>query len=767
MIPYPSGSLHLGHVRVYCVSDAIARFNRMLGKNVLHPMGWDAFGLPAENAALENKIDPDQWTRENIASMKAQMMNLKLSFDWDREINTCDPDFYKWTQYLFLKLYENGLVYRKKDVVNWDPVDQTVLANEQIDENGRCWRSGALVEKKLLTQWFIKTSKFMKALSDGLDTPAMALYWEGVQKYQKKWLGDCSGYKFDFIIEKNPEMECEFMTIWVKAPEYITKAKFVAVKPQSMWDVESASSNLLPYKVINPFTGTALPVYVTEDVIYPDGAENYLGIPEIIETDKSFAESVGIPTSISQESELSEAESLELREKICAEARNKNIGGYQTGPRDDWLISRQRYWGTPIPLIHCKKCKVQPVPENELPVKLPKVDQVEKGKNHLAELKEWCKTTCPKCKGEAVRETDTMDTFVDSSWYFLRYLEKDAQNAPFSVEKVKKFMPVDLYLGGTEHAVTHLYFARFFNYFLYSLGLLSNKEPFKALLPQGMLKGKTFKSSKTGEYVRSHLVDCKNDKAVHKETGEKLIISWEKMSKSKYNGVDPNDIIAKHGVDTTRLAILFEVGPKNHRNWDEYVFTGITRFQSRLWETVKNLQDLRNQNLKIEDKNQFESQESSLRKKRNYHTRKITKNFSETYNICVGIKSMQGFLNDIRDSSNDVVALGVEYEKSLAALIMFLAPVAPSFASELWAGFLKASNRVCNSDEIKWDVPLLNQSWPVCDEEYLKRIIHEEDEEEIDIKSTGKMFKKGAQRLIKFQKLKKAVKEDMKKVDAR
>lgn len=720
MFPYPSGTLHMGHVRVYSISDTIARFHKMTGKNVLHPMGWDAFGLPAENAALQRGLNPDDWTQMNIASMKESMEELNLGLDWEREFATCDSDYYKWTQYLFLKLHENGLVYQKKAFVNWDPIDKTVLADEQVDHDGKSWRSGAKVEKKLLKQWFIRTTRFSKRLYDGLDDPNL-LDWRDIIKVQKHWIGECTGTNIDFeIIDSDSSIEMDDMTIWLRYPEQIDRARFVAVHPKSIWNV-SSSSQLQPYRIKNPFTTDILPVYATNEVEYPEGAECHLGIPEVFEADKNFAASVGISPEPEIQNAMSQAELEEYRDKICAEARERGIGGDATSSKlRDWLISRQRYWGTPIPIVYCNSCGGPvPVAESDLPIRLPRIKKVELGKSALKEAKEWLSTTCPKCGGPATRETDTMDTFVDSSWYYLRFLDPDNVKIPFDVGKAKKFMPVDIYIGGKEHAALHLYFARFFSYFLHSAGLLPHREPFKRLLVQGLVRGQSFRVKSTGQYISHDMVEKVGEDSVHKETKEPLIVQWEKMSKSKFNGVEPKEMFEEFGVDTTKLIILADVSPTSSRNWSRGTFRGVLKWQGRMWGVVSKFIGVRGQNMvKLEDSEEFTKAEEVMFDTRNYFLKHVNFNVVTTYHLSVAISRLQALTNHLMKADERSMAFGPQFERALSILIIMLAPFAPHFASELWAGFVKAPNRICTTGEILWDKPVLLQPWPRIDSDY-------------------------------------------------
>lgn len=722
MFPYPSGQLHMGHVRVYSISDAIARFHRMRGQNVLQPMGWDAFGLPAENAARDRKIDPDRWTQSNISTMKDNMELFNFSFDWSREFATCDGDYYKWTQYLFLKMYENDLVYRKDALVNWDPIDETVLADEQVDAAGRSWRSGAKVVKKKLKQWFIRTTRFSKALFDGLDDPELK-DWRDIIKIQKNWIGICDGINMDFEILGMDQN----LTVWLKDPEFIDQGQFIAIKKNSFWDGTKIS-------VKNPFTSDVIPVFVSDDFDYPDGCDTYLGLPDLKPSDKKFAIDNGIYVEkikpIIEEDELKE-----YRKKICAEAKRRGIGGWPTSSKlRDWLISRQRFWGTPIPIIHCENCGPQGVPDYRLPI-TPK------------DPKEM---DCPKCGCPSLREMDTMDTFVDSSWYYLRFLDPDNSEIPFTPKKTEKFMPVDIYVGGKEHAVLHLYYARFFGHFLWSAGLLPTKEPFKRLLVQGIVKGKTFRS-KTGEYVRPEDVKIQDDKPISKKSGELLTMSWEKMSKSKMNGVDPMEMLREFGSDTTRLIILADVAPTSSRNWSRETFQGILNWQHRLWLTLQTFLETRQQN---SQKTEL-TQEDFLKDSRNFYVKGVTFNFVESYQLSVAISKMQGLTNSLRKSSKNSIAFSEEYEKALAAQIIMLAPIAPHFAAELWAGFSGAPNRLSN--RIIWDKPVNLQPWPKVDSDYcldLQIRVNRKDVCEIRLPKSefDKLGHDGALRLAQMEK---------------
>ncbi|XP_065209388.1 probable leucine--tRNA ligase, mitochondrial [Planococcus citri] len=721
MFPYPSGNLHMGHVRVYTISDTIARFHRMNGKNVYQPIGWDAFGLPAENAAFERGIAPDEWTRKNISQMKSHLDSLHLTFDWDSELSTCDPRYYRWTQYIFLKMYEAGLVYQKKALVNWDPVDETVLAEEQVDEEGKSWRSGAKVEKKVLKQWFIRTTKFAKNLRDGLNDKSL-VNWKDIIDVQKNWIGECNGYSFELPIENRTDGAS--LNVWVTEPKSILFAEFIVVKPNSMIDILAGSSQekdgQLDLNVINPFTKTKIPIFVSDEVEYPFGRDVYVGVPSKIDLDKEFALKKGLKLS-----EFS-SERIYDDDEICRIAQQMQIGGYPVSSKlNDWLISRQRYWGTPIPIVHCSTCGPQPVPYDQLPVTLPSLPKdhpVGKGLHKILEESDWKNTSCPKCGGKASKECDTMDTFVDSSWYYLRYPEVNNTSEPFSEKTASQMMPVDVYVGGKEHAVLHLYYARFVSHFLHSIGLLKHREPFQRLLCQGMVKGLTYKNSE-GRYFKPSEVEVKlpGKKAVCKDTNEDLIVSWEKMSKSKHNGVEPSDVLNEYGVDTTRLFLLFSVAPFSHRNWNDSLFSDVITWQHRLWLTMTEFLKCRNTPLESEIPGfNMEAEEQKLIAARNKCVRLTTYNYKVTHQLAAAITNLQSLTNTLRNSKREVRKYSKEYEKCLAYFIIMLAPMTPHFAATLWHGFTSAPGHLLTDcDEINWNENVMKQKWPKLDKDYI------------------------------------------------
>ncbi|XP_050463101.1 probable leucine--tRNA ligase, mitochondrial isoform X1 [Cataglyphis hispanica] len=727
MFPYPSGALHMGHVRVYTISDVLARFYRLKGKNVIHPMGWDAFGLPAENAAIERKIDPAVWTSENIKTMHYQLKKLNYSFDWEREFATCDADYYKWTQELFLKLFDKGLAYQKKAYVNWDPIDQTVLAEEQVDLNQRSWRSGAIVEKKLLNQWFIKTTAFAKSLREGLDDPNLK-EWKDIIKLQKHWIGDCNGINIDFkLISEIPDFP-EIINLWTDMPEFIEYAKFVAISPESIlhrkehtYDIDVGIKGLNA-KIINPFSGEELPIFITDKVVYPPWRDTRLGIPSASMDDLNFSELVGIP--FTRHSIRNYEQQQQKISEIIQKAREWRIGGYPVSSRlQDWLISRQRYWGTPIPIIHCINCGIQPVPRDQLPVTLPKIIHSSSNKGFsIHDAKDWLQTECPKCGEKATRETDTMDTFVDSSWYFLRFIDPKNTKEMFAIEKVKEAFPVDLYIGGKEHAVLHLYYARFMSHFLHSEGLIPCREPFRQLLVQGVIMGKTYKTKNTGQYVAENELIKEGDQYKTK-SGELVFMNWEKMSKSKRNGVEPISLLYKYGIDTTRLLILADVAPTSTRNWSENTIPGIKNWQNRIWSTIKQFK-IERDNMSLE---QLQSEPTNpnyvkhnayMFDSRNYFLKNVTYNMVKSQQLSIAISRMQGLTNSLRKVNIECLRKSREYERALAVQIIMLAPFAPHFASELWAIFCSVKHHLIDNNEVSLDKDVLEQKWPDIDMDY-------------------------------------------------
>ncbi|XP_074645241.1 putative leucine--tRNA ligase, mitochondrial isoform X2 [Tubulanus polymorphus] len=739
MFPYPSGKLHMGHVRVYTISDAMARYHRLTGKQVIHPMGWDAFGLPAENAAIENNEKPDEWTYKNIAAMKKQLEDLCYSFDWDREFATCDPTYYKWTQFIFLKMFEAGLVYQKKAMVNWDPVDKTVLAEEQIDDDGRSWRSGALVEKKYLRQWYIKTTAFAKSLYDGLSEVDASL-WKDIIKLQKHWIGECTGTNIEFIVKHNEDDSLieDGLTVHTDVPQLLHGVSHISLaqthqlnnlKYHCNNNTHAEQDILLNVHAVHPLTNEKIPIIISKTAM-SEHIESKLAVPSIDESDRLVAEKFdftfkSVLDSNNEEQildncgELSGMKMADAFQHAIKLAKENKYGGDLVSARlHDWLISRQRYWGTPIPIVHCDSCEEVPVPFADLPVALPPLKEFsEKGRSALAADENWSNTKCPKCGGAARRETDTMDTFVDSSWYFLRYLDPTNDELPFSRDNVDAAMPVDLYIGGKEHATLHLYFARFFNHFLQSVGMLTDREPFHNLLTQGMVMGQSYRVKSTGQYIKPEQVDFTGEIPVEKGTGAELDVSWEKMSKSKYNGVDPLDIIDEHGSDSTRLCILAGVAPKSDRHWSADFFRGVLNWQQKIWSVASDFIDHRHPGAQPVDltEEEFAVEENKIFDARNYFLKEVTFHMEKTFLISTAISRLQGLTNTLKKAPFDIVRCSEEYERALCDLVIMLAPFSPCFASELWSGI---SSVPVKFNDYKWHLGVLDQSWPDVDMKY-------------------------------------------------
>uniref|UniRef100_A0A8B9VR52 leucine--tRNA ligase n=1 Tax=Anas zonorhyncha TaxID=75864 RepID=A0A8B9VR52_9AVES len=732
MFPYPSGKLHMGHVRVYTISDTVARFQKMRGMQVINPMGWDAFGLPAENAAVEHGLHPASWTESNIQHMRKQFDALGLSFTWEREITTCLPEYYKWTQYLFLKLFEAGIVYQKEALVNWDPVDQTVLANEQVDDNGCSWRSGAKVEQKYLKQWFIKTTAYAKAMFDALsDLPE----WYGIKEMQANWIGDCVGCSFDFLLKVNGEVTEEKLAAYTYTPEAIYGASHLCILPTHRLLHGNSSLKEVFQREFIP--GKGIPSTSAEDAAI---AKN-LGI--------SFTEVIEkLPNGLERVINSGEFTGMTRQEALKAltqQAKNKGIGGDLTSDKlRDWLISRQRYWGTPIPVIHCQTCGTVPVPYEDLPVVLPSVTTFTgKGASPLETVPEWVNCACPRCKSAARREIDTMDTFVDSAWYYLRYTDPHNTDRPFNSDLANYWMPVDLYIGGKEHAVMHLFYARFFSHFCHDLKMTKHKEPFHKLLVQGLIKNQTFRLTSTGQYLKREEIDFTGTEPVHLKTGEKLQVTWEKMSKSKHNGIDPEELVKEYGIDTIRLYILFAAPPDQDILWDAKndAVLGVQRWQTRVWTLVTKLIEARTSGTMPNPELLNKKEKAEARKiweQKNLVISEVTEYFTKDHLFNAAISRLMSLSNVLHQAPRPLILHSAEYEDALATLCIMIAPMAPHIASEMWKGLAHMHNKLCTHHN--WGIDVLHQSWPKVDPEYLKPADVVEMSVLINNKACGKVF---------------------------
>ncbi|MEO0377030.1 MAG: leucine--tRNA ligase, partial [Cyanobacteria bacterium P01_A01_bin.17] len=751
MFPYPSGSLHVGHTRNYVITDVIARLKRMQGYRVLQPMGWDAFGLPAENAAIARKTHPATWTYKNITQMKEQLRPLGLSIDWDRELATCSPDYYRWTQWIFLQFLDSGLAYQKEAAVNWDPVDQTVLANEQVDNEGRSWRSGAKVERKLLRQWFLKITDYAEELLADLDK--LTGWPERVKTMQANWIGKSVGAYLEFPIVGMDEKVGVFttrpdtvygVTYVVLAPEHpltpqvTTKDRKSAVEKfieevsnesELERTAEDKPKRGIPTggKAINPFTGTEIPILIADYVLYEYGTGAVMGVPAHDTRDFVFAQqndlpikTVIIPKGGDADAELTEAytepgemvnsdsfdgtSSVKGKEKIIAKAEKDGTGKARVQYRlRDWLISRQRYWGVPIPVIHCDACGAVPVPEQDLPVELPEdVTFSAQGGSPLAKLESWVNVPCPTCGTDAKRETDTMDTFIDSSWYFLRYTDAKNDQQVFDPAKVNDWMPVDQYVGGIEHAILHLLYSRFFTKVLRDRKLLNFDEPFQKLLTQGMVQASAYKNPKTEKYVApSDIADLDNPK--DPETGESLEVFYEKMSKSKYNGVPPEEVTSKYGADTARLFTLFKAPPEKDLEWEGADVEGQFRFLNRVWRLVSEYADSTSNKQQSVDGAKLSKPEKELRRAVHTAIQETSEDLEGDYQFNTAVSELMKLSNALGnadDNSSSVYGEGIE------TLLLLLAPFAPHIAEELW-------QMLGHSDSI------LFQPWPQVDQEAL------------------------------------------------
>ena len=638
MFPYPSGRLHMGHVRNYTIGDVISRYQRMQGKNVLQPMGWDAFGLPAENAAMKNNVAPAKWTYENIDYMRNQLQQMGFGYDWNRELATCHQEYYRWEQWFFTQLMEKGLVYKKEAEVNWDPVDQTVLANEQVID-GRGWRSGALVERKKIPQWFLKITDYADQLLDDLEQ--LDQWPEQVRTMQKNWIGRSEGVELTFDVANYGALE-----VFTTRPDTLMGVTYVAVAAQHPLATQAAQNNpelaafieecknikvaeadmatmdkkgmALGITATHPLTGEEVPVWTANFVLMDYGSGAVMSVPAHDQRDWEFANAYGLPIKQvirpldDSEIDLDNAaftekgalvnsgayDDLEFElafKAIAADLEAKNKGKVTINYRlRDWGVSRQRYWGAPIPVINCASCGAVPVPEEQLPVVLPTDVEFDGSGSPIKKMASFINTTCPKCGGDAERETDTFDTFMESSWYYARYASRSSDNAMLEPEKANYWLPVDQYIGGIEHAILHLLYSRFFHKLMRDQGLVDSDEPFKRLLCQGMVLADSYyyEDEKGGQvWVSPTDVDIQTDdkgriiSASHRTSSQELNYDgMSKMSKSKNNGIDPQVMIDKYGADTVRLFMMFAAPPEQSLEWSDSGVEGALRFLKRIWK---------------------------------------------------------------------------------------------------------------------------------------------------------------------------------------
>ena len=740
MFPYPSGKLHMGHVRNYSIGDAIARIKKMQGFNVLHPMGFDSFGLPAENAAIKNNVEPSEWTEKNTKEMEEQLDKLGFSYDWDREVSTCRPDYYRWMQWIFIQFYKKGLAYKKENPVNWCPSCKTVLANEQV-VNGECERCKSTVGKKNLSQWYLKITDYADELLKDLDK--LEDWPDKVKTMQKNWIGKSIGAEISFDIVDFDEKLKVFttradtvfgVTYMVISPEHPFVKDLIKGRPEEKAaldyieevshknDIERSSTVaektgvFIGRYAVNPITGREIPIFISDYVLMGYGTGAIMAVPAHDQRDFDFAkkfnldivpvvepndsninvnnltESFVAEGKMINSGEFNGLDNREAIEKVIDYITEKGIGKKTINYRlRDWLISRQRYWGTPIPMINCPKCGWVPEKEENLPILLPKdVEFTGKGESPLATSKDFANCKCPVCGGDAKRELDTMDTFLDSSWYFLRYCDPHNENMPFSKEKTDYWMSVDQYIGGVEHAILHLLYSRFFQKVFRDLGLVSNDEPFKRLLTQGMV-------NKDGK----------------------------KMSKSIGNVVSPDEIIKKYGADTARLFILFAAPPEKELDWSDEGVEGSYRFLNRVYrlaiETVERINDEQNNSKAQDDKKNSDDKELLLMM--NAAIKKVTEDAGGRFNFNTAISSIMELVNECyryKELDHARTDLLVDAVKNV---VILLYPFAPHIAEEMWESF--DSGR------------LGDQPWPSYDESALER-----DEVEIVVQINGKIKEK-------------------------
>lgn len=741
MFPYPSGNLHMGHVRVYSIGDVIARFKVMNGYNVLHPMGWDAFGLPAENAAIKHgNIHPQDWTWDNIDNMRKQMKAMGLSYDWDREVTTAKEDYYKWTQWFFVQMFKKGLAYKKKSSVNWCPDCETVLANEQVINN-QCERCDTEVEQKELEQWFFKITDYAERLLE--DHELLENWPEKVKVMQRNWIGRSEGMKINFPIKGLEETLDVFTTrpdtiygasYMVLAPEHPLVDQLVAgtdredevkefvhkVKKQKEMErtsPESAKMGMFTGAyALNPMTGEEIPIMLANYVLMGYGTGAIMAVPAHDQRDLDFAVKYDLPVKVviqpvDRKEKLTVEElageaytgdgclinsgkfnGLTVEEAFSAMAsymEKEGMGKIEVNYRlRDWLISRQRYWGTPIPIVYCDKCGVVPVPEEELPVKLPRdVEFSPGGESPLNKCDEFVNTECPECGGKARREIDTMDTFVDSSWYFLRYTDPHNDKLPFTKEQADKWFPVDQYIGGVEHAILHLLYARFFTKVISDLGLTDVVEPFTNWLAQGM-----------------------------------VLKDGAKMSKSKGNVVAPKDILGKYGADTARLFILFASPPEKDLEWSDKGVEGSERFLNRVWRLLSDhIEGLKNNSAKL-DQQSFTGNEKELYRELHLAIKRVTEDIGVRLNLNTAISAIMELTNACYHYLNEVEVINYSLlSETIDKLLLLLAPFAPHMTEELW-------------HELGHDGFISQQAWPEYEEEALKK-----DEITIVVQINGKV----------------------------
>jgi leucyl-tRNA synthetase len=742
MFPYPSGNIHMGHVRNYTLGDVIANFKRLNGYNVLHPMGWDAFGLPAENAAIQNNLHPKDWTLKNITTMKSQLKRLGLSIDWDKEISTCDENYYKQQQTLFLYFFKKGLAYKKESYINWDPIDNTVLANEQVID-GKGWRSGAIIEKKKLSQWFFNITKYSEKLLESLEN--LKGWPDKVKLMQKNWIGRSEGCEINFVTDyKDIKIK-----IFTTRADTIFGASFIAIAPdhpfteyfkndkefknfkdlalKNIGTESSLSTNekigfKTPFFAFHPFLNKKLPIYVANFILMDYGSGAIFGCPAHDQRDLDFAKKYKleiIPVVSSKKSQiinikneayteegyninsdfLNDLSTQEAKKKIIEKLIEYNIGNSKIIYRlKDWGISRQRYWGCPIPVMYREDGKIVLVPEKDLPITLPKDIDFNKPGNPLENHPTWKYTKCPETGMKAIRETDTLDTFVDSSWYFLRFCSPQEESKPFDIEKINYWMPVDQYIGGVEHAILHLLYSRFFTLALQDEYKFKFSEPFENLFTQGMVCHPTFKT-KTGKWVFPKDVIEKNNSFLLKNNEEVIRGDSQAMSKSKKNIIDPDDIIKLYGSDAVRWFILSDSPPDRDIQWSDNGIQGAFKYIQKIWSTCEKIKIYENKNK--------EEINNKLIKNTNLLIKEIT-DCIEKFHINVAVAKLYVFLNNLNEEIEKKIANKEEIINIYKKYLIIISAFIPYIANECW-------EKITEKQDISF------QEWPKIDETLLHK----------------------------------------------
>ncbi|MBE0502693.1 MAG: leucine--tRNA ligase [Desulfuromonadales bacterium] len=760
MFPYPSGRIHMGHVRNYSIGDVVARFKRLRGFNVLHPMGWDAFGMPAENAAIQNNIHPAKWTFENIANMRTQLKSMGFSYDWSRELATCDPDYYRWEQLIFLKMFEKGLAYKKSSFVNWCPSCQTVLANEQVEDDG-CWRCDSKVEQKELEQWFFRITAYAEELLEA--TNHLPGWPETVLTMQRNWIGRSTGCEIDFPVAGRSQSIRIFTTrqdtlfgatfmslapehplaLELTVPERRAEVEAFIAKVKTQDKIKRSSDDFEKEGVftgsycINPVTEHKMPIYLGNFVLMDYGTGAVMAVPTHDQRDFEFARKFDLPMVVVIEPQgvLLNPETMteawtgpghlvnsgdfdglanEVAKEAIADAlERRKIGKKTVNYRlRDWGVSRQRYWGTPIPIIYCDDCGMVPVPESELPVILPTdVPFTGEGGSPLAKSAKFVEVSCPKCGKAARRDTDTFDTFVESSWYFARYCSPQATDAPVDKAQVDYWMPVDQYIGGVEHAVMHLLYARFFCKVMRDLGFLSADEPFTNLLTQGMVCKETQSCPTHGWLYPEEVVDGQCTKCGTSAFAGRT----EKMSKSKKNVVDPDKLIAQYGADTARLFSLFAAPPEKHLEWNDQSVDGCYRFLNRVWRLV-----FEHRHLASAGGFEQDGPARNLRRLTHRTIRKVTEDIDGRFHFNTAIAAIMELVNGISSFEGKTTHPAVMRE-AVETVVRLLAPFVPHLTEELWSHLGHAEG-------------LEAAGWPVWDAEAII-----DDEKVIVVQVNGKM----------------------------